>query len=282
MADYTNSKPGIGALYPSGAVASGWDRLEPLVTAEQLRNLHLFGIPLVSANKDPITKKAQVMTDELIDQKISESVALAEAELGMQIFPCQHKEKYPFDKAEFQSLGYFKLRNRPVSSVEKLSVVPANEISVFDVPGDWIDVGGLAEGRLAIVPINIAIMAGGGVSPNAMTSGGSWFLSVLGNRNWVSSFWEITYTSGWPDGLVPKMVNQLIACISAMEVLSLIAATFARTTSHSMGIDSISQSISSPAGQMYVQRITELGDRKKMLVGKLKSIFGLKIFSNNV
>jgi hypothetical protein len=279
--NYDNSKETIGGISPPGVIASGWARLEPLITAEQLRNLHLFGIPLYSAIKDPVTKKPQHMSDELIDEKILEAVALAEAELGMQIFPTQHKEKYPFDRNEYQSLGYLKLRNRPVASIEKFSVTPANEIDVFVIPNDWIDVGGMAEGRLSIIPINIALL-GGGVSGNAMTTGGSWFLSILGNRAWISSFWEITYTTGFPNGLIPKMVNQLISAVAAMEVLSLLAATYARSTSHSMGIDSISQSISTPGPQLFVQRIQELGERKKMLIGKLKAQWGLKVFSNNV
>lgn len=281
MGDYTNSKPPVGGMSPTGVIDTAWSRLEPLITVQKLKDLHLFGIPLVSFIKDPITKQPQRMNDEIVEEKINDAVALAEAELGMQIFPTQHLEKYAFDKNEFQSLGYFQLRQRPCSSIERLTVTPANGQDIYEVPVDWVETAYLPRGQISIIPLNIATV-GGGFVPAAHTGGGAFFLSILGQRPWIAAFWQIKYTTGWPDGKLPRMVNQYIAAIAAIEILSLLAATYARSTSHSLGIDSMSQSVSTPGPQLFKTRIEELEAKRKMLLGKLKSMFGLKLFSNNV
>lgn len=281
MADYEDSKQNLGSLYPTGAVDSSWSRLEPLITPEDMREIHLFGIPLVSFIKDPVTMQRQAMSDRIIEKKIIGAVALVEAELGMQVFPTQHMEKLAFDKNEFQSLGYFKLKNRPISSIERLAVVPANGLEIYVVPNDWIETANLSYGQINIIPLNIAT-TGGSFIPAAQSGGGAFFLSILGQRPWIAAFWQVTYTTGWPEGKIPRMVNELIATVAAMDILSLLAATYARSTSHSLGIDSLSQSISTPGPQLFLTRIEELEKKKTMLVRKLKAMFGLLLFSNNV
>ncbi len=281
MADYSNSKPSLGSLLPQGAVDSAWSRLEPLLTVRMLKDLHLFGIPLVSFIADPITGKRQAMTDEIIADKIISAVALCETELGMEIFPTQHREKLAFDANEFRSLGYFQLRSRPVSSIEKLTVTPANGLDIYQVPNDWIETAYMHRGQINIIPLNIAT-AGGVFQPSvSSTSGGSWFLSILGQRPWIPAFWQVDYTTGWVDGKIPRMVNEYIGTVAAMEILSLLAATY-RVSSHSLGIDSLSQSISLPGPQLYKGRLEELQLKRTQLVRKLKAMMGLLVFSNNV
>lgn len=278
----TETKNALGAISPAGAVASGWDRFEPLVTPAQLKALHLFGIPLLSGMRDPVTNKAQMMSDELVREVIINAVALAEAEGGFQIFPTRHQEKTAFDKNLFQSLGYLMLRNRPVYAIHSLTVTPSNDEDVYSVPLPWIDTAYLHRGQINIIPLNIATVGGAFVAASTNSGGAAFFLSVLGQRPWVASWWKIIYTSGWPDGQLPRLVNQYVGTIAAMEILGLLATTHAKSTSYSLGIDSISQSISSPGPQLFQQRMTELAEKRKMLMGKLKSILGLKLFSGEV
>jgi len=281
MAIFTNSKDTLGAITPTGAVESVWSRLEPLLTAGQLRSVHLFGIPLVSFIKNPLTGKPDIMNDEALNDHIVQAVSLAEVETGMQIFPTQHQEKHPFDAFLFKSLGYFMLRNRPVVSIQALSVVPANGVSIYSVPLDWIETAHMARGQINIIPINVAVV-GSISSGTTSTAGGAYFLSILGGQRWIPAFWQITYTTGWVDGLIPRVVNQLIGTIAAIEILSLLATTYARNTSHSIGIDSMSQSVSTPGPQLFKVRIEELLLKKAMLVRKMKAMAGLLIVSGEV
>ncbi|GAC1697142.1 MAG: hypothetical protein NVS9B9_19690 [Ktedonobacteraceae bacterium] len=280
MASYVNSKSGLGAQLPDHAIDTSWSRVEPLLTPDKLRMGFLFGIPLQSQIKDPISGKRPVMTDELLKDIIIRAVSLVEAETHIDIMPVQRNEKYAYDRPSFESFGYFQLLHRPVSSIDSLNVTPSNNVDVYTVPLDWVETGNLQRGIINIIPLNIALTNTGIQAPQS--SGGSAFLSILAHRPWIPAFWRIVYTSGYVDGMLPRIVNEIIGIVAAQEVLSMIAATHAESTSHSLGIDGVSQSISSPGPQLYKTRYEELGIKKAMLLGKLKAMYGLKMRSSNV
>lgn len=284
MADYnTNgSKNNIGDLSPMGAQDSSWSRLQPLITPAQLRAKHLMGLTLVSGMRS-IDGKIQQIKDDDLAQTIIEAVGLAETELGMDIFPTSHNEGQPFDAHLFRSLGYFKLDHRPASSIEDLTVTASNGVDIYRVPLDWVSVEYLSRGTVSIIPINISSV-GGGFAPAAssQTGGAAFFLSILGQREWINSFWRIRYTTGFQDGKLPVMINALVGTIAAMEVLSMLAATYGKTTGHSTGIDGVSQSVSGPGGQIFVTRMQELAAKRTFLVGKLKAQFGTKFLIGEV
>ena len=279
MADYTNSRTGPGRTSPDNAVEVSWRKVEPLITPEQVRNRHLFGIPLVSAMKDPITGRAQIYTDDLIRDTIERAVGLAEADTGIDIFPQQNKEKLPFQQQDYAEFAYCRVQRRPVTSVESFDIVPPNGQSLYSIPLEWVEMANAHTGQLNLIPLGNSIAYG---SPAQVGSGGALFLNVLGNQPWVPAFWQVTYTSGFPDGMLPKIVNELVGTIAAMEVLSALAATYGKSSSHSLSIDSLSQSISTPGPAIFQQRMTELADKRKALTKKLRTRYGLNLFSGDV
>lgn len=279
MADYTLTKSGVGRTAPDNAVEVTWRKVEPLITPEQVRNRHLFGIPLVSAMKDPITGRPQVYTDDLIRDTIERAVALAEADTGIDIFPQQNKEKLPFQQQDYAMFAYCRVQRRPVASIEQFSITPPDGLNLYNIPLEWVEMANAHVGQINLIPLGNAIAYG---SPADMGSGGALFLNVLGNQPWVPAFWQVTYTSGFPDGMLPKMVNELVGTIAAMEVLSLLAATYGKSSSHSLSIDGLSQSISTPGPAIFQQRMTELAEKRKKLVKKLKTTYGLNLFSGDV
>ncbi len=319
MAHYDNSKPNLGDIGVNGAIDSSWSRLEPLLTAEELKDTFLLLLPLVSGIPDPITGKRMVITNPQIDKIIVQAVTLAEAEVGINIFPTQISEKLAFDAHEFRAYGYFKIRNRPICSIEALQVVPANSNpvvsggiasagaspnysltspshapngdpysggAIYSVPLEWIETANMYMGQINILPLNIATTGQFGTftayGTGQQSAGGAFFLSILGSQSWVPAFWRVTYTTGFPDGKIPRMVNQYIGTIAAMEILSMLAATYARSTSHSQSLDGLSQSISTPGPNLFQPRLTELAEKRKWLKSKLKAAYGLAMFSNNV
>jgi hypothetical protein len=281
MAIYTDTKAGIGQVFPQGAVDQAWGRTEPLITPEKLVSRHLFGIPLVSGIKDPITGKAQVMTKDILADYIDRAVSVVELETGLSLFPIQYEEKYPFDRQEYQSFGYFRLLHRPITSIEHLAIVPSNQQEVFVVPLDWIDVGQLYYGQMNIIPLTIALSANGQGNIVA-TAGGPALLAILNNHQWLASYWQVRYTTGFPNGSLPKVVNELVGVVAAMEVLSMLAPTNAKNAGSSLSIDGMSQSVSTPGPEIYSKRLEDLEKKRMQLVGKLKAMFGMKLFSGNV
>jgi hypothetical protein len=279
MADYTNSKEGIGAVWPVNAVEDSWGHLEPLITPELLKARHLFGIPLVSYMKDPDTGQRQRMTDPILKDLIDRSVGMAELELRLEIMPRQYSKKLPFDRQAYASLGYMMLPDHPVQSLDKLAVTASNGDDLYNVPPDWVETAYLHTGQINIIPMTIAFQYGGFFVPSNSPNGGSAFLAILGQNPWIPAYWQVTYTTGFPEGRLPQMVNELVGVIAAIEALGLLATTNARNSSHSIGVDGLSQSISTPGPQIYDTRIALLTDQKDRLQRKLRSIFGTNLFT---
>ena len=280
MAILTNSKPGVGAVYPSNAIDAELQRLEPMVGPYQIRTRHLFGLDLVSKMRDSITKKPMVMTDAIIQDIIIGAISQAETECMIDISPVQRREKYPFDRQAYESFGYIKTLHRPVNSIQKLSVTPANNIDVFTLPLDWVEVAYFHRGQINIIPMTAAFIQGGMVP--ASTAGGAIFFAIMGNRSWIPAYWQLEYITGYPDSTVPRIVNELIGTIAAQEILSMLAATNAGNNSHSLGIDGLSQSVSTPGPEIYKNRYNELAEKRAGLVKKIKSLYDRKIFSSHV
>lgn len=281
MADFTNTKDAIGRLSPENAIAVQFEDLEPLITPEKLKLLHLKGLNLSSAVKNRLTGKYDFWTDDDLKEYIINAVALAEAESNLEIFPVQHREKLPFDRCEYKSFGYIPLRHRPVASLQSLRVVTSSEQSVYQIPLEWIDVGYLQQGYVYILPLTIAIKEGA-IQPLLAGPGGSAFLALFGSSPYVPAFWEAEYCTGFTNGLVPKIVNQYIGVIAAMEVLSAIAATYARTTGSSLSIDGLGSSTSGPGAELYDRRLEGLASKRKWLMTRLKAKFGMGIIASNV
>lgn len=279
MADYTYSKSGIGAVYPINAVEDSWGHAEPLITPEQLKARHLFGIPLVSYQVDPLTGQRQRMTDPILKDLIDRSVALAETDTHIEIMPRVHREKMPFDRHQYASLGYMMLPVHPVQSLDKLSVTASNGEDLYIVPPDWVEVAYIHTGQINIVPMTIAFQYGGFFVPSNSPNGGSAFLAILGQNPWIPAYWQVEWTTGFPDGKLPQIINELIGIIAAMEALALLATTNARNSSHSVGLDGISQSISTAGPQIYDTRINFLKEKREILVNKIRTMYGTKMFT---
>jgi uncharacterized RDD family membrane protein YckC len=110
----------------------------------------------------------------------------------------------------------------------------------------------------------------------ASGNGAAFLLSYIGQAAFTPSYWRITYTAGFPESAVPRVLNELIGVQAALDILSDIASTF-RISSYSLGLDGMSQSQSTPGPQVYKVRVDELQLKKKTLLQRLKSMYGTKL-----
>lgn len=286
MADYTTTKfaPGSdkGEVYPAGGKETDWGRVEPLIDAEQIKNEILFGIPMVSYLQHPITKQRAQLTDATIGRIIVRAVSKVEELTAATLFPVQFEEKKPFDRNDYQQFGYMKLNNRPVSSIESLTITASNQATLFTVPLEWVDTGHLTRGQVNIIPLTIATTNNSGQIINSSAGGGAAFLSLLAQHGWVPSFWQVRYTAGYKDGMLPRIVNYLVGITAAIDILSMLGATLAMSNSASLGIDGLSQSSSGPGPNVYEVRIGQLKEEQKTYVKKVKRFCGLLIISGSV
>jgi hypothetical protein len=280
LADFSDSKKILGKVWPDNATDASNVEVEPLITASQLRDRFLFGLPLTSRIKDPLTGKYQQVSDTLINDLIYGAISQIETDFKIDIFPKQRKQKLPLDRTEYNNFGFMQLDHTPVASIEKLTVSPASGVDVYEVPKDWIETAYLVRGQVNIIPMGIGTISQGMLG--GAEASGAMFLTAIQFTNWLPAFWAITYTTGYPDGQLPRVVNEIIGCVAAIEILGMLAATFAQSTSTSLGIDGMSQSIATPGPTLFMTRIQQLEEKYNKLGGRLRAFYGHNIFVGNV
>ncbi len=275
--DLTTAKSAATALWPPRAKEGTATRLVPIISPLEVRSLHLFGIPLVSAMADPITKQRAVMTDDIIRVLIQGAIEQVEADLKITLMPTTYNERQAFDSHLYAAWGHMQLTRRPVWSIASLRFEAANGQALYTIPLDWVDVGKLYRGQISIVPFTIGFTQTGPVPPISGINGSA-FLNIIGlQSSWVSAFWTIEYAAGFQDGMLPRIVNEIVGVRTAIEILGQLGATYASTNSTSISVDGISQSVSTPGPNIYAVRIEALEAKYQKLRGTIKSFFGLQI-----
>lgn len=261
---------------------SGFSRAEPLLTTDQLRHRFLFGIPMYSTTVNPVTKRRDEFTAEMQKDAITRAINKVELHSGVHVQSVTKTRRLPFDRNEYQSLGYLQLPDKPVTKLVSFTVRPSGDVgAVYEVPLTWVDNANFHRGQLNIIAY--ASVSQNVPSMNAMPlgAGGSAFLSFLGQLTWIPSWWEVVYVCGFPEGSVPIVVNELIGITAAQEILSLLGATN-RVGSWSVGIDAAQQSVNTPGVNIYDNRIQQLEAERQALMGKVQRHFGTKIIVSNV
>lgn len=278
----TSDRPALGNELDQATDASAsFTRVEPLITPEQLRDRFLTGIPLYAAMPDPVTKIRYQITDtKLKEEFIPGALADVEMDTRIHLAPKEISARLPFDLNEYKQMGYFKLKDAPVTEIIELFVSDSTLNPIFFIPTTWIEAGGLQKGQVNIIPLQPAFV-GGGIVGSADSAGGAAFIALMGARSWIARWWLIQYRAGFKEGRVPRVVNDVIGCRAAIDVLERLQATN-RLTSYGLGIDGTSQNISNPGPQVYKEAIDGLEKKYKRLVGKMKVLFGRRIFSDNV
>lgn len=263
------------AMYPVHAAhTSGlMQRVEPLLTPEQLKSRFLKGIPLF------FTAGATFSDDELKD-RIYLASNVVELDLKTTITREQRQEKLPFKQEDYKAYIHLVAEQGPIVSIEQLAIVSADKNTIFEIPAEWIETTNFPKRLINVIPL----LAAYGVNSvqGAVGNAGIAFLTVIDGLNWVPAYWQIRYTTGISntEGKIPTVVNELIGCVAAIDILSEIAALFI-FTSQSQTQDGISQSSSSPGPRIYMLRIEELQQKRAKLEKQLRTIFSNRFLVGN-
>jgi hypothetical protein len=263
-----------GKTYPVHCYESSnlFKRIEPILTPRKLISRFLLGVPLPPEFKD----------DEVLKDRIDMARNEAEILLKSTINSEQFVQKVPYDASLYRSYIHIRTEHKPILSIEGLFVTSADGANVYEVPIEWIEVSNNVMGQINVIPLLTtfgSIQTGGNVSQNA----GMIFIAALGSMHWLPAFWELRYKSGLSpkEGQVPMVVNNIIGCVAAIDLLSNLASL---NTSNSVSLsqDGISQSSSGPGTQVYVQRIQELEAKKTKFIEEIKGMYGNKIVYGNI
>jgi hypothetical protein len=263
----TGLKTSGTAVYPVHAQQTSGllTRCEPFISVKTFKSQFLTGIPLRLYNGD-------IITDEILRQKLTWAMNEAELMIGSTITREAFMHKVPFDYALYKSYIHIMAEKGPIISLESLAIVSADNNNIFSIPSTWVECTNFSKRLINVIPLLAAygVNQVGGSVGNA----GIAFLTVMDGLNWVPAYWQINYTAGLSnvEGQVPIPVNELIGTIAAIDILSMIAATFI-FNSQSQSQDGISQSSSGPGPNVYVRRIEDLEKKRETLKKQLRSIF---------
>ena len=270
MANLTNSKSYGTAMYPVHALSTSglMQRVEPILTPEQLKSRFLKGIPLVFYNGD-------TFSDDDLKERIYLACNTVEMDLKTTLTKEQRQEKLAFKQEDYKAYIHLIAEQGPIISIEQLAIVSADKNSIFQIPAQWIETSNFTKRLINVIPLLAAY--GVNTVQGAVGNAGIAFLTVIDGLNWVPAYWEIKYTTGIStvDGKIPTIVNELVGCIAAIDLLSQIAATFIHT-SQSQSQDGISQSSSGPGPSVYKIRIEELTNKRMKLEKQIRNIFSNK------
>lgn len=297
--DLSKAKRPPGSHFPEATydAAGGVRRVEEMLTPSKLKSRFLFGIPLVS----PITKEK--FTDEMIKDAIERSVVQFELDSALDVHPTLKRVRLPFDPALYQSNIWLECAFKPVQKVLRVAICSASYANsnseadpnlvdnenqqypaggeIFRVPPEWIDMSYAKQGKIFVSPITPATAA---VSTGtAVASSGAYALAFIGQGMWIPAFWTIEALVGLAteQGQVPSIVNECIGAKAAYFILQNLFPLY-RTTSQSLGIDGMSQSVSDQLQQLMQAKMQQLEEQYKESVSKLKTQYGQKLFATNV
>jgi hypothetical protein len=263
----TGVKTSGTAVYPVHAQQTSGllTRCEPLLAADKFKRLFLKGIPLRFRNND-------VITDIEITEQLNWAMNEAELMIGSTLLREAFMHKVPFDYPLYKAYIHIMAEKGPIISLESLAIVSADNNNIFSIPPTWVECTNFSKRLINVIPL----LAAYGVNQvgGAVGNAGIAFLTVMDGLNWVPAYWQINYTAGLSntEGQVPVAVNELIGTIAAINILSMIAATFI-FNSQSQSQDGISQSSSGPGPNVYVRRIEELEKKRDTLKKQLRSVF---------
>jgi len=270
----TDDKAAIGSAFPEFASGTTQTtRVEPLLTPAMLRRRFFNGMPLVS----PLDGKAY--TDADLKDYILGAVGQVELDAQVDVTPVQRTYKLPFDRHLYQAWVHLEVPNKPILSVQELTITTADGMQVFKMPNIWIEGANFQRGILNVVPISPAFGAVGAQISGAQ--GGAAFLTFIGTLAWIPAYWQLKWVSGWPERMIPRVVNELIGCYAAIDILSMLASLH-KNTATSLTADGLAQSVATPGPQVFMQRVQDLEMKKAKILKRIKTITGGSLVISNV
>jgi hypothetical protein len=234
------------------------NRVEPLITVEQLKKRYVFGI-------DTTDGQGNELPDEVWQSYIETAVSMLEHDLDINIVPKKYAgdcaEKKDYYANDYLQWGYFRLNNIPVISIEKFcAVYPSSP--VIDYPLEWLRLQ-KHDGIVRIIP------TGGFTAQFMVGAAGAFVPELFRNQGTVPLLWEFEYTAGFEAGKVPHLINTAIGLLAAMIALNNLADLLLGTgiSSQSISLDGMSQSVSLTASAENSTNSAKLKAYHTMLFG---------------
>ena len=260
-----------------GELEPGFARSGPLISAEELVEDYLFGIPLQSALTGDVMKVTS------ITRQIYKAVGDAESSLRIPISPVRVVDKFDYIRSDDTfGFGVKKLTRWPLLQVEALRACfpgyNTNDTSTYtDFPTSWLVPNG-DTGLVRIVPISGSVVTS---NVNFVSNVGAWVTYFSNLPSWPN-MWNIQYTAGFDHDRIPEVVNDFIATLAALRILSMMGPLIFPANSWAVGQNGMSQSTATQGPAFLSQRVAELTADRDRLLMQLKAHYSSGILFSTV
>ena len=274
--DFGNTSK-TGSVYPISAVdtSGNFDRIEPLITPEILKEDWLFAVPLF----DPKTQTR--ITNDMLKRMIVRATSQLEMDLKINIAPARRKVKLAYDRNLARYFNHLEVPYKPINTLLGVSIEDSNYNTLYTFPPAIIEVRNMWQGQINFGPITQGIQSGTILNNGSYMGGNGLLLIENCYMQSAPAFWVVDCITGFPENGIPTVINELIGITAAIEVLSKIQVLF-KTNSQSLSHDGISQSTSGPGPQVFANRINDLKEKKAAMLDQVKHIYYNSILCSNI
>lgn len=228
-------------------VEPGFERFEPLLTVDVLKDDYLFGIPLKSALTN------QEIGKETLKRYIVRAISSIEHELRINISPVKYTERYDYNLWDYQKYNFLQLNHWPVLQIESFKGKFPNATDFLQYPNEWISLYN-ETGIFQLVPTN-------GQITQFFLSNAGYMPLLLGARAQHPQLWEVVYTAGFDHDKIPALINDLIGIRASLDALTALGPIIFPYGSYSVSIDGTGQGVGTPGPQYLMSRVQELQER---------------------
>jgi hypothetical protein len=234
-----------------------------VISPEELMSLYFYGLKIQSTDGTNLDRQT-IITNILAAQGEVEKF------FDIQLFPSLVTEKQDYFRDDYENGFPFIRTSFPVRTLKSLTGM-LNSVNQVKYPSEWLVMRTSSKNRY---------YRQFSVVPNGSVVNGDASIIFLGNfayfglraRSQVPNYWNVQYESGFPIGEIPYEIVNLIGLLASVPLLGIAGDLVLSTpglASTSLGIDGLSQSVTSKAGafggriKLYLEQIKTTSQRIK-------------------
>lgn len=189
------------------------DYTQDVVTVQELKNIFLAGIPLVSPEGTPYP-------DYAFRYWIRAAVSELERRLNIPLRELKVvNEPHEYCAQDYHALSRIKLFHRPLVSIQEVRVVSTAGGGTSKIPLEWIR-SRASQASFQTVPTTAVP-----VSSMVLTGGVSYFASINMFLTWLPGVFQVDYTAGFKKGDIPPELKRLAGMMAAIDPLRVLGDT---------------------------------------------------------
>lgn len=220
---------------PKAVFSSKFDYTKLVLSISDLLETYFFGIPLRDQDGRSIDQNS-------IKFYIESAQTSVEDHLGIKLFPQIIEESKDFIYADWKNWSYVKT-TYPVTKPLKLNGF-IQSTKQIEYPPEWLSSRTTSDGKNYNRAIFLVPGVGTPTSNSVVYSGITPHLGFFGNSR-IPNYWQVTYKTGFEK--IPSDIIAVIGKLAAISIFHIMGDLILGTAgiaSQSVGIDGLSQSIS--------------------------------------